>query len=340
MTWHLWLDILLVLLLLLFIPIGYMRGPIRELFVVLGVVFGALLAIYWARPWGADLDSYTDIGDDAGSFVVAISFLVGSTLIGGYGLGLTIAPASFKVQGRVLGAVISVFSGALLISFALQYVRLFLLSDDNEASLGDSYVVAFLLDEIGWLMLFGAIAVVPVIGYVLFTGQRAYEYEIYGDYEYDDYSEDDLTEQYDEDEFPEYEPELEEPVAAVEYRTSPPRVPQQPPAEETSSYKTDPVPEPANFMELTGPVTVEESAPAAGTVAAAGLASRLSVMGDTDPDMEIISDADEAVDTRAMSGAASSIQQDDLPEGYKRCVNCHAVLPPGSHLCPVCGVMN
>ena len=70
------LDVLLVLLVVLFAPIGYWRGPVKELLVMLGVLSGVVLSDYWARPWGHDLSTQTSITADGGAFIVAMAFLV------------------------------------------------------------------------------------------------------------------------------------------------------------------------------------------------------------------------------------------------------------------------
>ena len=66
-------------------------------------------------------------------------------------------------------------NGMLLLSYSLQYVRLFLLSDANERSLNDSFVARFLLDDIGYVLLGAALLAIPVLAYLLITGQRAYD---------------------------------------------------------------------------------------------------------------------------------------------------------------------
>ncbi len=169
------LDALLLLLIALLMPIGYWRGPVKELCVTLGLLLGMLLVDYWARPWGGDLADLTDLTRDGGAFVVAMCFLVASTFIIGYGIGAALGPSWPSFQSRLLGAAISAFNGMLLLSFALQQVRLFLLSDENEESLEDAFVARFLLNQIGWVVLAVAAAAVPAIIYILLSGRRAYE---------------------------------------------------------------------------------------------------------------------------------------------------------------------
>ena len=92
-----------------------------------------------------------------------VRFLVASTFILGYGIGAALGPAYHSNEARLLGAGIAALNGTLLLSFALQYVRLYLLSDANEESLDDSYVSQFLLDQVGWILMITAIIAVPVL---------------------------------------------------------------------------------------------------------------------------------------------------------------------------------
>ncbi len=346
MTWNLTLDILLVVLVLLFAPIGYMRGPVKELLVMLGVAVGALTVEFWARPWGRDLDYYFNTGDDPGAFIVAMSFLMGTTFICGYGLGLLIAPWTFSIRGRILGALISAVNGALLISFSLQYVRLFLLSDANEAALEQSYSVSILMNEIGWVLL-GAIALVPfVILYGLITHRRAFDLRIWDDYEDDEYF-DEYDAEYDyldDDAFePDHSTFAPQPAGdshMAETRIMPPRVPVSP-ANDDSIYKPEPEPIPFRIPETTrriGVAELDESIPQDSTVTPEEVGGEWFAIGDTDPSMT-------APDTAALEDL--NLEDDEpeqsqeidnsLPDGYARCENCHAVLPPNTGICPVCG---
>ncbi|CAN5529615.1 hypothetical protein BH23CHL2_BH23CHL2_11330 [soil metagenome] len=348
MTWNLTLDILLVVLVLLFAPIGYMRGPVKELLVTLGVAFGALTVEYWARPWGQDLDFYFDTGDDPGAFIVGMSFLMGTTFIGGYGLGLLIAPWTFSIRGRLLGALISAINGALLVSFSLQYVRLFLLSDANEEALEQSYSVSILMNQVGWILL-GAISLVPIaIVYGLVTRRRAYDLRIWDDYEDEEYYEEyDPAYDYLDDDRYESDPSTFAPPTSTaphmaETRVMPPRVPPTPPSEETG-YKAEPEPIPFRMPEATRPIGVAELDEGGQTESAVGpedLGGEWFAIGDTDPSMDEIDTAaieeiDEVPPDQTVE--ASGVEVDDLPEGYTRCENCHAVLPPSTGICPVCG---
>lgn len=321
MSIYLVLDFLLLLLIALFAPIGYWRGPVKELLVTGGVFFGILLADFWARPWGRDLSDISSIGADGGAFIVAMAFLVTATFVLGYGSGAAIAPAIFGSFARGLGAVIALFNGLLLVGFALQYVRVFLLAPSTEEALYDSYVVRFLLDQMGWVLLAVAMVAWPVLLGILIVGRRAYEgYDQYDEYTYE--AADDV--EYMDDTY------YQQPAAQRPY---PPRVPASPAEDSGYVYKSEPAQRGASPSEMTRPIRVTDR----------------SISQDTPFDREA---TDPDMVTIASSSQRSVVEQpipvDDLddeipatlPPGYTRCINCNAVLAPNSHVCPVCGEVN
>lgn len=333
------LDILLFLLVVLFMPIGFWRGPVKELFVTLGIFFGIVLAEFWARPWGRDLSDMSELTADSGAFVVAMVFLIASTFVLGYGLGAALAPAWHETPTRALGAAVAALNGMLLLSFSLQYVRIFLLSDANEESLDDSYLSRFLLDQIGWVLMLAAFVAAPLLLFILLTGRRAYE-QVYEDdgYDGDDY--------------------VEEAAVARETRrvrtadaatnVLPPRVPGTP-REAPSAYKAEPEPRPRGATAETRPLTVAEPRLTAEPVP--GDDRR---MGDTDPHMTLATSreapavvpqprpqppAPRRAPARPVTPRPEDDEESPLAPGYTRCVNCHAVLPPETSICPNCGTL-
>ncbi len=349
------LDVLLVLLIVLFTPIGFWRGPVKELFVTLGLIFGILLADFWARPWGRDLSDLSDLTDGSGAFIIAMSFLVASTFVLGYGIGAALGPAYHSAGARLLGALIAALNGTLLLSFALQYVRLYLLSDANEESLDDSYVSQFLLDQIGWILMITAGIAIPVLLYILISGRRAYEL-IYDDDDYDDYP----------------RMQAQAPVEYERARTSnaptatlPPRVPGPPRDENARRYKAEPEPVPQRATAETRPLVVDQPRQTAEPepepepmLLDTNVEGSRRGLDDTDPHIVIPSDArrksqpdatpasqpeppkaiqepDPAPELPATTETAAG----DLAPGYQRCQTCHAVLAPGVSICPNCGTV-
>lgn len=325
MSIYLVLDILLILLILLLTPIGFWRGPVKELFVTLGILFGVLLSDYWSRPWGSDLADITTLTSGSGAFLVAMIFLITSTFILGYGLGATLAPARHTTVTRVLGAGVAALNGALILSFALQYIRLFLLSDINEESLDKSFVTRTLLNDIGWILLAAAIVAVPVIIYALITGYRAYAL--------------DPVEQR------AAMPATQRVRGASREPSLPPRVPATA-GPEHPGYKAEPAPVAEPATRETRPLVVTESVHTAEPEPEDDLAKQMS---DTDPHFVLPKEAlnsapaaDQAAtaeqpDTEVTAEPAADEPTGNLPAGYVHCRKCRTVLGPGMDVCPNCG---
>lgn len=340
MSIYLVLDLLLVLLIVLFAPIGYWRGPVKELFVTFGVLFGILLADFWARPWGRDLADLTAIGSSGGAFVVAMTFLVTVTFVLGYGAGAAVAPTNYGPVARAIGAGIALFNGILLIAFSLQYVRVFLLAPSTEEALYDSYIVSFLLDQIGWVLLVVALVAWPLLLAILITGRRAYEHvDDYGGYEYG--PADDVV--YDDD------PYYDEPAqvrdyertsaASAETRVFPPRVPASQQDDASFVYKAEPVTKPSNPTEATRPIRVSDEWQQPAADRPAGTEDAFDY-GHTDPAMTTIPAQSDSEPEQPEVEPEPVEDEPELAPGYSRCVNCHAVLPPDVRVCPVCGEVN
>ena len=338
------LDVLLIVMIGLFAPIGYWRGPVRELFVTLGILFGILLADFWARPWGRDLASFSDLTNSSGGFVMAFIFLVASTFILGYGIGATLGNLWHSPEAKVLGAAIATLNGMLLLSFSLQYVRLFLLSDTNEENLHDSFIADFLLDGIGWVLLGAAFFALPLLLWILITGRRAYGYD--DGYGYDE-SYDDVV--------------ASHPLSALAERPAdargrqqslPPRVPvgraTGSESDADPAYKSEPAARRRSPQAESRPLIVAEPVTTAEPMPAADRPS--DKMSDTDPHIVLPINSgqtgtpqqganDVTVASVPPTVPAAEPVDDTFPPGFSRCVNCHAVLGPDTTICPNCGTL-
>lgn len=164
------LDILLVVLIVLFIPIGFWRGIQREALVTLGIFLGAQLAASWADRWGTALANWTNLRQTGGTFFVAVLLLIGSTFILGYGAGAALPLPRPGAFNRVIGALIAGANGALLLSYALRYIRGYLLKGQSPGFLDESFVSRILTNDIQWLILGAAIFFVPIVAVMAMLG--------------------------------------------------------------------------------------------------------------------------------------------------------------------------
>ncbi len=165
MTSSLLLDGLLLLIVLLFIPIGLWRGGVREAVVAGSILLGGALAAAWARPWGDDLANQLDLRPQAARFVVAVVALLGVTLCIGYVGGAALRPGPPGPLGRVVGGVLAGVNGLLLLGYGLGFLDQYMLERTSVPLLTDGFVTRFLLHQFGWLLL----ALVALILSVILT---------------------------------------------------------------------------------------------------------------------------------------------------------------------------
>ena len=148
------LDLLMALVLIMFVPIGLWRGALREWLTLAGITLGLLLAGTWAGPWGTDLAAATGRDQNLTSFFVAIAFFLGTTLIVGYGGGITL-PYRPDLTGtnRFLGALLGLGNGTLILSGILQIMQRNLFAGRSESPLKTASLATFLIDSVGWVYL-------------------------------------------------------------------------------------------------------------------------------------------------------------------------------------------
>lgn len=308
MSVYILLDILLLILVALFVPIGFWRGAQREAFVTLGILFGAALSDWWARPWGNDLAAVTSLRDTAGAFMVAMLFLICGTFLLGYSAGSAIPLMPLGIVSRTLGGLIAAANGALLLSLALRNIRIYLLTDQDSGFLDNSLVADFLSTGSGWILMAGVVIFLPVVlGLVLFG--RTIEIADYGDA--------------DEDYEAGYTPTP---------RRYPPRVSAPPVEPDRTAYKTESPSARYQASQETRPLAVPASS-----------RERDSIAQDRQPDP---TDEHVVVARRPSNGSSDqetapqpAARDEQAVEALQagRCPNCHADVRDAEVYCPRCG---
>ncbi len=148
------LDLLMLLVLVMFIPIGLWRGVLREWVALVGITLGTLLAAEWAVPWGGDLAARTPLDDHMGAFAVGVLFFLGTTLLIGYGGG---AALPFRTDltrtNRLLGALLGVGNGTLILSGMLRLMQQHLFDGQSGSLLLGTALSRFLIADIGFAQL-------------------------------------------------------------------------------------------------------------------------------------------------------------------------------------------
>lgn len=156
------LDSLLILILLLFIPIGLWRGGVKEALVAGSILLGAAGANAWATSWGDDLARWFDRDPDLTRFLVAMTSLTLSTLLLGYGAGFAFGDEP-SVHGRLAGAVFAAINATLLVAYSLLFVERFLLDSPGDSALDDGVVANVLLRHFGWILLAIGVATLATV---------------------------------------------------------------------------------------------------------------------------------------------------------------------------------
>jgi hypothetical protein len=299
--------VLLIILISLFVPIGFWRGAQREIMVTLGILLGASLAEWWAHPWGSDLADLTSLRDTGGAFMVAVLFLIGSTFLLGYGAGAALPVPPPGLLARILGAIVAAGIGALILSFALRDIRVYLLPDSDSGFLDKAVIAHFLSTGVGWILLVAAIAFLPIILMMAIWGQDVMVAD-------DGYIEDDYNMPY--------------PTAQRRY---PPRGGGVPIDSIDSTYKAEP---PRSFFRSAAEETRQMVAqPSAGSgIEPRGNLSDMQTIASRD-----VSDPDEATQAIRYGKPVDTAEADakSLEEG--KCPNCHADIRDAEVYCPRCG---
>lgn len=152
MSVNLLLDGLLILIMTLFVPIGFWRGGVREAFVGASILLGATAANAWATYLGRHLAGTFSVSHAVAGFVVAVTMLLATTLVLGYGAGLALSEESSGLFGRVAGAVLAACNGALLIAYGLSFVDRYLLAASGTSSLDEGLIAGIFLRRFGWVV--------------------------------------------------------------------------------------------------------------------------------------------------------------------------------------------
>src|SRR5579884_3557876 len=101
------LDILLTLIVILFVPIGFWRGALKEVIVTAAILLGAALAVAWAEPWGDSLADVLNVRQGVARFIVAAVALFLAVILLGYGGGTLLNSWEPGSGTRLLGCVLA-----------------------------------------------------------------------------------------------------------------------------------------------------------------------------------------------------------------------------------------
>lgn len=172
------LDVLLVIILLMMVPLGFLRGGLREVCTSAGLLFGMLLANEWANSWGTWFAGRLDLEPGAAQFVVGITIVVLAGALMGYG-----GSAAFSYRpgpgGRMYGAYIALFNGIVFAGYLINLVVSRVYDGSAPDIIANGYVARALSAGFGWVLLICALGVFGGTLFGMFVRERpddAYPY--------------------------------------------------------------------------------------------------------------------------------------------------------------------
>lgn len=166
------LDALLMIILLMMIPLGFLRGGLREVCTSAGLLFGILLAGEWSDRWGRGLAGRLDIAEGSAQFLVAILIVVITGGLIGYG-----SSAAFSYRpgpgGRMYGAYIALFNGVVFAGFLINAVVDKVYDGKLPGVIDNGFVARALSTGFGWVLLVCAVGVLFATLFGMFVRERS-----------------------------------------------------------------------------------------------------------------------------------------------------------------------
>lgn len=144
-------------------PIGAIRGGLREALFAASVLFGGVLASMKAASWGDRLAESFDVQVEWARFEAAIGVLIGSSLLLGLMGGALCDRRLPSLGGRALGAGLAAGNTLLLFSSGLQSYERFYREGVRQSPIEDSWVAVALIDRFDDLLLVGGASLAACI---------------------------------------------------------------------------------------------------------------------------------------------------------------------------------
>lgn len=165
------LDAALAIVLLLFLPLGLLRGAIREVFGLAGVLAGTILAASWGTNWGESLADLAGLRISHSRFVVQAGLVIGAVLVVGY-----LGPVAARIgrpswRTRISGVVLAGINGALLATALISIWYENLSSTSTRADIEASRIGRVLSQEGDWVLLGASIVGLLLIPAALVAGR-------------------------------------------------------------------------------------------------------------------------------------------------------------------------
>lgn len=165
------LDALLILIILMMVPLGFLRGGLREVSTSAALLLGVLMAGQWAGRWADTLESALDMGADTAEFVVSIAIVVVITGIVGYG-----GSAAFSWRpgpgGRIYGAFLALMNAVVFIGFLINTYIATIVEGEVPETIDRSFVARAVSVGFEWMLLIGTAGILVATIFGMFVRER------------------------------------------------------------------------------------------------------------------------------------------------------------------------
>ena len=166
------LDVLLIVILLTMIPLGFLRGGLREVCSSAGLLLGILLALNWSDRWGSGFSDRVALSEGTARFLVGITLVVLCTALVGYG-----GSAAFAYRpgpgGRMYGAFLAMLNGIVFTGFLINAVVNNVYEGQLPDAVQEGYVSRAFSVGFEWVLLVGAFGVLAATVFGMFVRERS-----------------------------------------------------------------------------------------------------------------------------------------------------------------------
>jgi Colicin V production protein len=165
------LDALLVLIIVMMVPLGFLRGGLREVSTSAALFLGILMAEQWSGSWLSVLTGWTGMGRDAAGFTISVVIVVAITGIVGYG-----GSAAFSWKpgpgGRMYGAYLALLNAVIFIGFLINSYIVYFFDGRAPETIENAYVSRAISVGFEWVLLAGTIGILGATLFGMFVRER------------------------------------------------------------------------------------------------------------------------------------------------------------------------
>lgn len=168
------LDALLVLIVVMMVPLGFLRGGLRELSTSAALLLGILMAGEWADRWAGPLARWTGLGDASARFAMSAAIVAGLTALVGYG-----GSAAFTWKpgpgGRAYGAYLALLNALVFIGFLINTYIATIFEGRVPETIERAYLSRALSVGFEWVLLAGTVGILGATLFGIIVRERGSE---------------------------------------------------------------------------------------------------------------------------------------------------------------------